>query len=268
MRACVCILKCRMGRSKQRNDCGCEVDSHKTKWAKHSRCRHEYKTPKCRVTYVYLLSTRISAKRGQPQTPAHKPHTYIGCTNDPIRRARQHNQREPGGARYTKRVGRAGTWAIRALIGGFCCRMTALKFERAWKDANKADYRKTAMEAAAGVDRIDAKLRIAQKLIDRSGCKSLHIKRTGQKRKRKRAPSNRHHKMTSEARDISPSGYDAGSDDGDDNKRTTARQQQAKKRRKCTPLEFKHVVDVPNLCLEYARLFAVEDSMDNGGSPE
>lgn len=54
--------------------------------------------------------------------------TYIGMTNNPQRRIRQHNQEIKGGAKYTKRYGEK-TWNIYALISGFPDKVNALQCE-------------------------------------------------------------------------------------------------------------------------------------------
>ena len=66
-------------------------------------------------SYSYLL---FSGKR-----------TYIGATNDPDRRLRQHNGELSGGAYATK--GKA--WNRAVYVGGFPDWTTALQFEWAWK---------------------------------------------------------------------------------------------------------------------------------------
>jgi ribA/ribD-fused uncharacterized protein len=65
--------------------------------------------------HVYLLQ---SEKR-----------TYIGMTDDPIRRLRQHNREIKGGAKAT--AGR--TWKHVCVISGFPTRRSALQFEWMWK---------------------------------------------------------------------------------------------------------------------------------------
>lgn len=55
--------------------------------------------------------------------------TYIGMTNNPRRRVRQHNGIIKGGARATRR---SNTWWMFTVVGMFT-KIEALKFERAWK---------------------------------------------------------------------------------------------------------------------------------------
>jgi structure-specific endonuclease subunit SLX1 len=68
--------------------------------------------------YCYFL------RNAQPQ---YRGLTYIGSTNDPRRRLRQHNEEISGGARYTH--GRGGGWEIYALVTGFPNHVNALSCE-------------------------------------------------------------------------------------------------------------------------------------------
>ena len=139
---------------------------HSSSWVKHT-CSNCGLRGKWKKTSVYLLTTRLSSQVNCRMKPRNKPHTYIGCTNDVLRRLQQHNGRIAGGARYTTRTGREGTWAIRALVEGFCCRRMALKFERKWKDVNKHHYAITSgtSSSGCGVDRVLVKLHKAKTLV-------------------------------------------------------------------------------------------------------
>ena len=55
---------------------------------------------------------------------------YVGCTTNPHRRVRQHNQEIKGGARYTSRF---TGWALQAVYGPYLGQSEALKAERALK---------------------------------------------------------------------------------------------------------------------------------------
>ena len=149
-------------------------------WGIH-RCAHG-KAYRKNGTYVYLLTTR-SGRNSQKLTHRNTPHTYIGCTNDPMRRLKQHNGKLEGGSKYTKRVGRKGTWAIRALVSGFCCRRMALMFERKWKDVNMARYARKGKRGDA--DRVMGKLKTAGELASKPGvkckCPRLTVKRMSDK---------------------------------------------------------------------------------------
>ena len=52
--------------------------------------------------------------------------TYVGCTNNPDRRIRQHNQVIQGGAKATKC---SRTWRYMVQVRGFTTRSDALSFE-------------------------------------------------------------------------------------------------------------------------------------------
>ena len=55
--------------------------------------------------------------------------TYIGSTNDPLRRLQQHNGERSGGARST----RGEMWCTVAYVRGFTSRRQALSFEYSWR---------------------------------------------------------------------------------------------------------------------------------------
>jgi len=57
--------------------------------------------------------------------------TYVGCTNNPTRRIRQHNKEIKGGAKYTGQ--RDGGWCYRYQVHGFESQRHALSFEWHWK---------------------------------------------------------------------------------------------------------------------------------------
>jgi predicted GIY-YIG superfamily endonuclease len=59
--------------------------------------------------------------------PQYRGLTYVGSTNDPRRRLRQHNEEISGGAVYTH--GRGGGWEIYALLTGFPNHKNALSCE-------------------------------------------------------------------------------------------------------------------------------------------
>lgn len=63
--------------------------------------------------------------------------TYIGCTNHPSQRVRQHNgDLKGGGARRTAGAGRP--WSFVVLVHGFDDYQTALQFEWACQHANQS----------------------------------------------------------------------------------------------------------------------------------
>ena len=57
----------------------------------------------------------------------YKNHTYIGYTNNPKKRIRQHNCELVGGAKYTH--GKNNSWEYMALIEGFPTNISALQCE-------------------------------------------------------------------------------------------------------------------------------------------
>lgn len=57
--------------------------------------------------------------------------TYVGMSNDPIRRLRQHNQEIKGGARYTCAAGPG--WHHVLFVEGFDDKISAMQFEWAVK---------------------------------------------------------------------------------------------------------------------------------------
>ena len=60
--------------------------------------------------------------------------SYVGITNNPLKRLRQHNQIIKGGAKYTKLIGHG--WQYVCQIHGFKNKKDVLKFEWAVKHCN------------------------------------------------------------------------------------------------------------------------------------
>lgn len=83
-----------------------------------------YNKTKGGVYWVYLLNNTTNNR------------TYLGITNHPIRRLRQHNGELVGGARYTKMFKRDGQWVYRKRIQ-FGTKREALSFERTAKNIQK-----------------------------------------------------------------------------------------------------------------------------------
>ena len=90
--------------------------------------------PKGLYTYVYVLR---SASPGTKRS-------YVGVTNDPMRRIRQHNGSLQGGAKYTKKF---GPWRFHAIFR-FDSRHDALSVE--WK----VKHRKSKSDGPPGLDSI------------------------------------------------------------------------------------------------------------------
>ena len=61
--------------------------------------------------------------------------SYVGMTNNIVRRLRQHNQIIKGGAKYTRLIGDG--WDYICFIDGFKSKIHALQFEWALKHINK-----------------------------------------------------------------------------------------------------------------------------------
>jgi len=78
-------------------------------------------------------------------------HSYVGCTNNPARRLRQHNGEIAGGARYTR--GKASRFA--AILTGLPDHTSALQLEWAIKHARLGgDIRPTSLRAAHRVHKL------------------------------------------------------------------------------------------------------------------
>lgn len=69
--------------------------------------------------------------------PRYKHTSYIGFTNNPKHRIRQHNREIHGGARRTKL---RGPWKMVLFTGGFPTKISALKFEFIWTYPNRSSY--------------------------------------------------------------------------------------------------------------------------------
>lgn len=71
--------------------------------------------------------------------------TYVGITNNPERRIRQHNGEIVGGAKYTKNKKNNGIWSYYGFILG-CEKHEALSIEKKIHIYSKKTYGKTALE--------------------------------------------------------------------------------------------------------------------------
>ena len=67
----------------------------------------------------------------------YKNYTYVGCTNNPLQRIRQHNQEISGGAKYTSSKG--NLWEIIVLFEGFNNYKDALAYRLEFMN-NTIDY--------------------------------------------------------------------------------------------------------------------------------
>lgn len=78
--------------------------------------------------YVYVLKS-LSFYPGKKYGP-----TYVGCTNDPVRRLKQHNGFLVGGGRYTAKH---RPWIAAALHGPYSGRQEAMRAEYALKHGKR-----------------------------------------------------------------------------------------------------------------------------------
>ena len=69
--------------------------------------------------------------------------TYIGFTDDPLHRIRQHNGEIKGGAKFTKR---RRPWKIILVVSNFPNKIAALKFEWAWQNPFCSNFIKEDLE--------------------------------------------------------------------------------------------------------------------------
>lgn len=92
------------------------------------RCLREAQTPmsKGENWYVYVLVSESSGR------------TYVGSTNDPIRRIAQHNGLKPGGAKNTLAH---RPWKIGAIYGTYANRSEAFKAEKQLKKSKRGQNR-------------------------------------------------------------------------------------------------------------------------------
>ena len=94
--------------------------------------KEAYSEPSSSTWWVYVLQSQtVLTKKGVG-------YTYVGATNNPRRRLRQHNGELLGGARSTHN-GRP--WTPRALFGPYVTKRQALKAEWALKHRKRGENR-------------------------------------------------------------------------------------------------------------------------------
>jgi structure-specific endonuclease subunit SLX1 len=84
--------------------------------------------------------------------------TYVGASNDPDRRLKQHNGEKSGGARSTAGV----AWRRAALVSGFCDKIEALQFEWRWKHLTEKFKQE---KEAAGTTPIERRMEALHRLF-------------------------------------------------------------------------------------------------------
>ena len=96
---------------------------------------------------------------------AHRDNTYVGFTNRPARRIRQHNGELTMGAFRTKRW---RPWEMVLFVCGFPSKIAALQFEWAWQNPRKSRLVWQAARALANVGppyKLQAKVRILYEML-------------------------------------------------------------------------------------------------------
>src|SRR3990167_8534071 len=105
---------------------------------------------------VYILTS---------MAPSFKNHTYVGYTNDPGRRVRQHNGELKGGG--AKRTSRKRPWELVLVLYGFPTDRQALRFEWALQNPHKTRALDCSLKgtAAGNVWLLRAKVRFLYELL-------------------------------------------------------------------------------------------------------
>ena len=75
--------------------------------------------------------------------PKYKNQTYIGFTDEPLHRIRQHNGIIKGGAKFTSK---RKPWKLMLVVSNFPNKVLALKFEWAWQNPFKSTFTSEALK--------------------------------------------------------------------------------------------------------------------------
>lgn len=86
--------------------------------------------------------------------PKYKNQTYIGFTDDPLRRIRQHNGIIKGGAKFTSK---RKPWKLVLVVSNFPNKIIALKFEWAWQNPFKSTFTSEALKNVELPNNLSAK---------------------------------------------------------------------------------------------------------------
>lgn len=94
--------------------------------------------------------------------------TYIGYSNNVANRIRKHNGLIKAGAKYTSLPSRR-PWRVHCIITGFQSKISALKFEWAWKNCHrsKAFKKMLGVKSIKKVVGLSARHAIAKSVIDK-----------------------------------------------------------------------------------------------------